>query len=109
MENVYNIHRSSAYGHLIVLFCFGIIWLRLYYPGPEEGGHEGLNSATPQKILTNTASPQEQSTKHRHRNNNNNYVITSTLDVILLHLNNFPQNKHIKTYACQCMPTRRYC
>ena len=26
----------------------------------------GLNTATPQKILTNTASPQEKSTKHRH-------------------------------------------
>ena len=28
-----------------------------------------LNTATPQKNLTNTASPQEKSTKHRHRNN----------------------------------------
>ena len=34
------------------------------------GGHGGiLNTATPQKNLTNTASPQEKSTKHRHRNN----------------------------------------
>ena len=33
------------------------------------GGHgEVLNTATPQKNLTNTASPQEKSTEHRHRN-----------------------------------------
>ena len=34
------------------------------------GGHGGaLDSATPQKNLTNTASLQEKSTKHCHRNN----------------------------------------
>ena len=33
------------------------------------GGHWGvLNTATPQKIDKNTASPQEKLTKHRHRN-----------------------------------------
>ena len=35
----------------------------------EGGGHwGGLNTATPQKILPNTASPQEKSVDHRHRN-----------------------------------------
>ena len=38
--------------------------------GGLEGGHGGpLSTATPQKKLTNSASPQEKSTKHRHRNN----------------------------------------
>ena len=35
------------------------------------GGHwggGGLNTATPQKILPNTPSPQEKSVDHRHRN-----------------------------------------
>ena len=36
-------------------------------------------------------------------------ILPSTLDVILLYLNNFPQNKCTETYTCQCMPTRRYC
>ena len=35
----------------------------------DMGGGGALNTATPQKNLTNTASPQEKSTKHRHRNN----------------------------------------
>ena len=35
----------------------------------KGGGHwGGLNTATPQKILPNTASPQEKSVDHRHRN-----------------------------------------
>ena len=33
-----------------------------------EGHWEGLNTATPQKILPNTASPQEKSVDHCHRN-----------------------------------------
>ena len=37
--------------------------------GGGGGGGGALNTATPQINLTNTASPQEKSTKHRHRNN----------------------------------------
>ena len=33
----------------------------------------------------------------------------SLFDVILLYLTNYPQNKHIKRYVCQCMPMRSYC
>ena len=36
--------------------------------GGGGGGGGGLNTATPQKILPNTASPQEKSLHHRHRN-----------------------------------------
>ena len=36
--------------------------------GGHWGGGGGLNTATPQKILPNTPSPQEKSVDHRHRN-----------------------------------------
>ena len=39
------------------------------FPIFRGGGHGGTpNTATPQKKQTNTASPQENLTKHRHRN-----------------------------------------
>ena len=60
-----------------------------------------LNTATPQKNFTNTASPQEKSTKHRHHKSATRIfsamIRSSTLKVILLYLNNFPQNKHSTT------------
>ena len=40
------------------------------------GGHWGvLNTATPQKIDKNTASPREKLTKHRHRNIFSDFMI----------------------------------
>ena len=69
-----------------------------------------LNTATPHNILRKLY--------HRKRSPQNtatttiifSYIIlTSSFDVILLYLNNYPQNKHIKAYVCQCMPTHRYC
>ena len=66
------------------------------------GGGGVLNTVTPQINLTNTASPQEKSTKHRHRKSATrifSVMIRSSvhLKIIFLYLNNFPQNKHILT------------
>ena len=52
--------------------------------------------------LTNTASPQESRGNAVTATIIFSYLIlTSTLDVILLYLNNFAQNKHTKMYACE--------
>ena len=58
--------------------------------------------STPQhrkKKLTNTASPQEKSTKHRHRKFATSIfsVTIPSSTMILLYLNNFQQNRHITT------------
>ena len=62
-----------------VLFCF-VLFIFFVFRYLEKftiqlggghwggGGGGGLNTATPQKILPNTASPQEKSLDHRHRN-----------------------------------------
>lgn len=70
------------------------------------GGKHGGGYSEPQlcrKIFTNTPSPQEKLTKHRHHNlyfYPHDFKLSphlQTLDIILLHLNSFPQNKHIIT------------
>ena len=53
------------------------------------------------KKLTNTASPQEKSTKHGHLKSITCIFsavrIRLSTHTVLLYLNNFPQNKHITT------------
>ena len=83
------------------LCCPAIVWVILGV-STRWGGHGGvLNTATTEKNLTNTASPQVKSTKHRHRKSATRIfsamIRSSTLKIILLYLNNFPQNKHITT------------
>ena len=66
--------------------------------GGGGGGSEHRNTA---KKKSNAASPQEMATKHRHRKSATRIfsamIGSSTLKIILLYLNNFPQNKHITT------------
>ena len=95
---------------LIHLSLWPSLWRRVYFALFVEGDMVGGGPE-----LRNTA----KKIYDHHRKNRRNtataklifsYVIlTSTLDIILLYLNNFPQNRHTKMYACQCMPTHRYC
>ena len=90
-------HFYSTQRSRLVYGFRGGLWF--WYDGDMGGGI--LITATAQKKLRNTASPQEKSTKHRHHKSATRIfsamIRSSTVKIILLYLNNFPQNKHITT------------